>query len=323
MAVARQKVVAVHNQTFHADDSLSVYLLWQTSDFKDARVVRTRNAAELAECDAVCDTGGVYDHEQHRYDHHQPSFDVKFPKSQVPLSSCGQIYLNYGEEIIRNILAKNGRAAGEHTRFLWRRLYFEYLQEVDASDNGFPQYPEATNRRQPNYSIRTGISERIAHMNPPDLSQQDAVFFQAVDLIGNEFKDRLLLIFDSEVPAAEIARDAVRGRFDVHGSGQVIVLAEPCPDHPLIQRHIKRWEKREKSAPIWFYIQPQKGVWHVHAITDPSDFRRELPCRGLQGAELVERTGIQGALAVHWTGESASFGSKEAAIEFAAMAVTA
>lgn len=41
---------------------------------KDAEIIRTRDPVKLEKCDVVVDVGGVYDHKQHRYDHHQRYF---------------------------------------------------------------------------------------------------------------------------------------------------------------------------------------------------------------------------------------------------------
>lgn len=38
---------------------------------QDAEIIRTRDPAQLAECDIVVDVGGEFDPKKHRYDHHQ------------------------------------------------------------------------------------------------------------------------------------------------------------------------------------------------------------------------------------------------------------
>lgn len=38
---------------------------------QDAEIIRTRDPAQLAECDIVVDVGGEFDPKRHRYDHHQ------------------------------------------------------------------------------------------------------------------------------------------------------------------------------------------------------------------------------------------------------------
>ncbi|MCJ8749141.1 hypothetical protein PDJAM_G00172810, partial [Pangasius djambal] len=66
--------IGTHNGTFHCDEVLACYLLRQLPEYKDAEIIRTRDPVELARCDIVVDVGGVYDHKQHRYDHHQRYF---------------------------------------------------------------------------------------------------------------------------------------------------------------------------------------------------------------------------------------------------------
>jgi uncharacterized UPF0160 family protein len=53
--------IGTHDGTFHCDEALGVFLLRLTDTWKDAQVVRTRDAEKLKTCDAVLDVGGVYD----------------------------------------------------------------------------------------------------------------------------------------------------------------------------------------------------------------------------------------------------------------------
>ena len=63
--------IGTHNGTFHCDEALACFMLKQLPEYKHANIVRTRNKEELSECDVVVDVGGVYDPQNHRYDHHQ------------------------------------------------------------------------------------------------------------------------------------------------------------------------------------------------------------------------------------------------------------
>lgn len=47
--------------TVHCDEALACAMLKILPEWSDAVVVRTRDEAELAKCDAVVDVGGVYD----------------------------------------------------------------------------------------------------------------------------------------------------------------------------------------------------------------------------------------------------------------------
>jgi uncharacterized UPF0160 family protein len=307
------KTIAVHNQTFHADDCLSVYFLHNTKEFEGATVVRSRDPAVLARCAAVCDTGGVYDHEKRRYDHHQTSFNETFPGSDIPLASCGTIYYHFGREIVTNILAANGRDIGEHVEYVYEAMYHGFLKEVDASDNGVSQYPTDV---EPLYMVHTGISQRIVALNI------EGTFEEAVDLIGNEFKEKLLLVFDSEIPEIAVVKSAFELRYQVDSSGLIVVMAEHCG----YEKHLKRLENETHTEPILFVVVPKTdGSWALKSISTGRGFerRKKLPFVGLKDAELSAACGIPGGIFVHKTGFYGAFTNQESAIAFAKLAVAA
>lgn len=66
------KKIGTHNGVFHCDEILAVTMLRQLPEYKNAELVRSRDAAALNECDIVVDVGSEFDPERHRYDHHQP-----------------------------------------------------------------------------------------------------------------------------------------------------------------------------------------------------------------------------------------------------------
>lgn len=70
-APARFAKIGTHNGNFHCDESLACAMLQMLPEGRDATIVRTRDPAELEQCDIVVDVGGVFDPATHRYDHHQ------------------------------------------------------------------------------------------------------------------------------------------------------------------------------------------------------------------------------------------------------------
>lgn len=65
------KSIGTHNGVFHADEVLACAMLSKfTQEFKDAKIVRTRDQSILDKMDLVVDVGGVYEPEKKRYDHH-------------------------------------------------------------------------------------------------------------------------------------------------------------------------------------------------------------------------------------------------------------
>jgi uncharacterized UPF0160 family protein len=87
-------LIGTHSGTFHCDEALAVFLLRLLPTYANAELVRTRDQAQLDECTIVVDVGGVYDHAQLRYDHHQRGFAENFGQDKfvTKLSSAGLVY---------------------------------------------------------------------------------------------------------------------------------------------------------------------------------------------------------------------------------------
>lgn len=98
--------IGTHSGMFHCDEILACYMLQQLPKYENARIVRSRDADVLKDCDIVVDVGSEFDPEKSLFDHHQktfvhtlgslrPEFAEKF--STVRLSSAGLIYTHFGK----------------------------------------------------------------------------------------------------------------------------------------------------------------------------------------------------------------------------------
>jgi len=86
-------------------------LLRQTPAYRSSPVIRSRDPSVLETCDIVIDVGGVYRHDELKYDHHQRGYDEKFePKVMkdgsvvqrcTKLSASGLVYRHYGMDVIK------------------------------------------------------------------------------------------------------------------------------------------------------------------------------------------------------------------------------
>ena len=330
------KTIVVHNGRFHADDSLAVYLLHNTDEFKDARVIRTHDEEKIRNADIVCDVGLIYDHNSKRYDHHQPNYSAKFPNCSIPLSSCGLIYLHYGHEIINNLLQKNHRDPGNYLERIYTGMYHKFIKEIDAIDNGFSQSQE-----KPAFTIQTGISARIHNLNPlhsdPQHRSQNQCFFEAVELIGREFEQTLLYYFDSDIKEYaldfEKVRNAYNSRFEIDSSGQIMLFEEQC-NWKFILKDVEKQEKDQakrnrKPLPkeILFVIVPKcknDDSWSIFpVIASYKTFRKPLPsiCGGLHDQDLSNACGIPGGIFVPKGAFMGIFSGRENIISFARFAL--
>lgn len=142
---SKEAIIGTHDGVFHCDDVLACFLLKELPQFKDAKVIRTRDENKLRECDVVVDVGGVFDASSHRYDHHQRSFNETLnslrPEKpfKIKLSSAGLIYAHFGHEIIAHLLD-----CDQHDKRVdpvFDKVYDNFIQEIDGIDNGMNMIP--------------------------------------------------------------------------------------------------------------------------------------------------------------------------------------
>lgn len=110
-STASTKTIGTHSGTFQADEALGVWLLRQVPAYRSSPVVRSRDPDTLEKCDIVIDVGGVYNHEELKYDHHQRGYEERFEKKVgkdgvavercTKLSASGLVYRHYGREVIK------------------------------------------------------------------------------------------------------------------------------------------------------------------------------------------------------------------------------
>jgi uncharacterized UPF0160 family protein len=123
--------IATHSGTFHADESLAVFMLKVLPEYKDAELIRTRDADLINKADIVVDVGGVYDPATQRYDHHQRGFTETFsPSYKIKLSSAGLVYKHYGKRVLSQIL--KWPLDKPELEFVFQKVYNDLILMVSA-----------------------------------------------------------------------------------------------------------------------------------------------------------------------------------------------
>lgn len=132
--------ICTHSGSFHADESLAVYMLKLLPQFQNAELVRSRNPEDWEASDIVVDVGGIYD-EKKFFDHHQREFNTTFnEKYQTKLSSAGLVYKHFGKDIIKEVLGLS--SDDKNVELLYDKVYKEFIESLDANDNGINNYPK-------------------------------------------------------------------------------------------------------------------------------------------------------------------------------------
>ncbi|KAJ3312491.1 hypothetical protein HDV04_003091 [Boothiomyces sp. JEL0838] len=198
--------IITHSGTFHADESLAVFMLKQLPEYANAKVIRTRDAEVIKGGSIVVDVGGVYDPKTSRFDHHQRGFEETFSKDyNIKLSSAGLVYKHFGKNVLSKLL--NWDLAHPQLEFVYQKIYDELILMFDGVDNGVMQYPSETPCA---YSDSTCISSRVARLNPAwnEPTSDDILyqrFMKAVELAGEELVAKAV----AESPNSFISRKAL------------------------------------------------------------------------------------------------------------------
>ncbi|TIB62349.1 hypothetical protein E3P78_02363 [Wallemia ichthyophaga] len=341
------KTIGTHNGVFHADEALAVFLLRLLPEYKASRrfcrkllsqlttnaaVTRTRDINILNQMDIVVDVGDVYDHDKKRYDHHYRGFNEVFGHNHnTKLSSAGLIYKHYGKKIISGHLGWNEDE--ERTLQIWLKVYREFIEALDAIDNGVSLYPTVENLPEAAYRNRTDLSSRVGKLNSnwnEEFTEQSQMvrFEEASKLTGKEFLESVDQYAKVWLPARDIVVDALSKRNQVDDSGKIILFETFCPwiDHYFELEHLDQFQIKQGEEPLYALLPDGSKGWRVRGIPPNSTtfaLRKPLPepWRGLRDERLAEVSGVPGTIFCHASGFIGGNDTFEGALEMARKAV--
>lgn len=353
VAVKRVKMeaplIGTHNGHFHADEALAVYMLRMLPEYTSSSLVRTRDPTVLDTCHTVVDVGGEYDDSKKRYDHHQRTFTSTFPDHETKLSSAGLVYMHYGKAII----AQHTKLALDHpdVEMLYQKLYDEFIEAVDANDNGINQYDQGRLQQagiEKRFIIGgttlAGMVNDLNHEDPLNpgsdrstkeapQAEEDYRFSQASALMGNTFLRKLHGAATAWLPARAIVKTAFESRGTNHPSGQLMVLPRagiPWKEHLY---NIEDEAGLPADKKVLYVLYPEKedpgSKWRIQAVSkDFASFenRKSLPepWRGVRDADLDKVLGENiedGAIFIHASGFTGGHKTESGVRAMAALAL--
>ncbi|KAL8832315.1 MAG: hypothetical protein Q9170_004927 [Blastenia crenularia] len=351
-------LIGTHNGHFHADEALAVYLLRLLPTYNPSTLLRTRDPSLLSTCHTVVDVGGEYDPPANRYDHHQRTFDTTFPNRKTKLSSAGLVYMHFGKAIIAQRTGLDPES--DDVALLWRKLYHEFIEAIDANDNGISVYPPSETANLSKRFNDSGItlSSLVSDLNndfsisaPPTndtetlvtnstsssgpQAEEDARFLAASTLMGITFLRKLAACHTSWLPARSTVLAAYESRFENDPQGRILVFREPTPwkDHLYTFESSYSSSSSTPSQPqsqVLYVLYPESleknAKWRIQAVPvgkDSFESRKALPeaWRGLRDEELSAKAGVEGCVFVHASGFIGGNMREEGAREMARQAV--
>uniref|UniRef100_A0A182T8M8 Uncharacterized protein n=1 Tax=Anopheles maculatus TaxID=74869 RepID=A0A182T8M8_9DIPT len=329
--------IGTHDGIFHCDEVLACFMLQQLPQYANVQIIRTRDLAKLDECDIVVDVGAKFDRGQHRYDHHQGTFNETLRtlrpelnmKWDIRLSSAGLVYTYFGEEVIKQILKdKLGmEPTAECLLAIYKKVYDGLISEIDAIDNGVPMFDGG----EPRYNISTHLSARVGAFNsrwdePTPAPGCLERFEKAKAYVGLEFIDKVTYYASSWWPARDIVSKALANRLALHESGEILELEKPCP----WKEHLYQLEQEQKlvGTPKYVIYCNKEHDWRVICVpVQPSSFvcRKFLAkaWRGVRDEELIGVSGIAGANFCHQSGFIGGNKTREGALKMAIASLAA
>lgn len=255
-----------HDGTFHADEITACALLMLFNLIDEDKIIRTRDLHLLANCEYVCDVGGIYDSAQKLFDHHQVDY-------QGPLSSAGMV-LQYLKDI--------------HVLNLKEYHFFNHslVMGVDAHDNG----------RDPLTPGYCSFSHVISNFTPirHDCSaeEQNQAFHRALKFVF-EHLQRLWDRFKYMQSCREAVADCMVK------SKECLIFDQNLPWLEIF------FELNGINHPALFVIMPSGNHWKLRGIPpsyqDRMKVRLPQPQQwaGLLNDDLKRVSGIPGAIFCH------------------------
>lgn len=324
MSITTPLRICTHSGSFHADEALAVYILRLLPKFKESTLVRSRDPAKWEESDIVVDVGGKYDGVKF-FDHHQRGFEETFSADfQTKLSSAGLVYKHFGKEAISQVIKNDDT----HTlELLHKKIYEEFIEAVDANDNGISVYEETSKPRFKENGFK--LSSVVHWLNPlwnegDSDADFDRQFLLASEFMGTTFVNVVKNFGLGWLPAKQLVQDAFAKRFEIHKSGKIMLFDQfvPWKDHLFTIE-----DEAGKSGEVLFVLFPDStGKWRISTVPIQGkgfENRKALPeeWRGLRDDALSEKTGVEGCIFVHAAGFIGGAQTKDAVIKLAEMSL--
>lgn len=118
------------------------------------------------------------------------------------------------------------------------------------------------------YKINTHLSSRVARLNPvwnaENQVHPDKLFRKAMELVGDEFTEQVMVAATVWWPAREIVKNAILERAKLHPSGKIIELSRFCP----WKEHLMAIEEELgiKGEITFILFTDQNNAWRVQAV---------------------------------------------------------
>ena len=291
-------ILATHDGVFHPDDVFA-YAILKLALGNDHILKRTRNISILNQADISWDVGGG------KYDHHFTNGKPYRDNSDIPYSSAGLIWRDYGIQVIK-ILVPN---LEPYYDSIWENLDKNLFKIIDILDNG---YTKSTWKKLGDCNLT--INQMISDLNPSWNEDNSPEFFIArfkiaTDLVINFLTNRI----KSAASVFEAREKILNTPILNYG---VMELPVYMPTNGIIF---------ESKLNVNFIIYPEIQQWRVLCVpTEIGSYNQRVPLpkkfAGLSPTELKKISPFKDLTFVHAAQFTAACGSRDTAFKLCEMA---
>jgi uncharacterized UPF0160 family protein len=255
-------VLITHNETFQGDDVLAYVLL--SYIFPKHEFLRTRDEKLWQEEPGVrkilFDVGGRYDPSLDLFDHHQEEkyyYDAS-KKYCAPMASCGMIFKKYARQILTVALKTQDEVEDD----LVEQVYFQFVHEFDATDNG------VYNKGSLKLSVRdadeiffTGSAVNIYTALPAlvrrfacsTFGSLDENFLKAADFVRQGFEASLVALYSKKIVLNKQRTETFK--IEIDGKRLLVYFYEPNLNSVFLKS-----EASWKGPVLHFYRDDAKNI---------------------------------------------------------------
>jgi len=210
---------------------------------------------------------------------------------------------------------------------LYNKLYKEFIEAIDANDNGISAYP----KDGPEPAFKQGgltLPSLVGALNPwwnqPFTDEVvDERFQKASVLMGEVFVNKLDFYGKAWLPARDLVVKSLASRKELDPSGKIMKFEQSLP----WKEHLYNLEEEQGIVGEVLYVLYSDGKgWRIQAVPESTDSfasRKALPeaWRGVRDDALSQLSGIDGCIFVHASGFIGGNKSYEGALEMAKQAI--
>ena len=250
------------------------------------------------------------------------------------------MYLHFGKPIIA--LHTGLEEGSEEVDILWKKVYEDFVEALDAHDNGISVYEpsEAKHLQKRFYDGGIGLGSLVGDLNDnfedpssatqtPEQAQaaEDERFLQASSLMGTTFLRKLKYYQHAWLPARTLVHQTYDKRKEVDAKGRIMLFPRGCP----WKDHLYTLEAEHPDAEKVLYVlypesEHEGAKWRIQAVSvskDSFESRKPLPdsWRGVRDDQLSDVSGIDGCVFAHASGFIGGNKTREGALEMARKAM--